>query len=246
MPFDLGLPQTAWIAAVMVLAGVIRGFSGFGFGAIVLAGTGLVTSPVHFVPVLVISDLVLTMGQARSIRTEIEWRRILWLAPGAVLAMPLGVSTVARMGDDAARFAISLLILVLTALLWAGWRARAPLGGPAHLGAGVVSGLAHGASLGGLPVAAFFAAQPISARSFRATIITYFFMIDIVALPLMARAGLVSADTLGATALCLPLMAFGVWVGSGRFRAAAPDDFRRFALLLLTVLALAGLGRSLL
>lgn len=245
MPFDLGIAQIVWIVAVSTVAGVIRGYSGFGFSAIFLAGSGLVTNPVNLVPIVVIADIFLTAGQARSIRTEIAWRRIAWMGPGALIAMPFGIAAVGRMGDDAARLAISALILTMSAVLWTGWRTPAPLGGPAHLATGLVSGLAQGASLGGLPVAAFFAAQPIPAHAFRATIIAYFFLIDLVALPLMIRAGLVSLDTALATAICLPFMGFGVWFGSHRFRAAAPDDFRRHALLLLTGLALAGLARSL-
>lgn len=245
MPFDLGFAAFALIAFVAALAGIVRGYSGFGFSAIFLAGSGLVTNPVNLVPVIVIADIFLTAGQARSIRTEIAWRRIAWMGPGALIAMPFGIAAVARMGDDAARLAISVLILAMTSVLWTGWRTRAPLGGPAHLATGLVSGMAQGASLGGLPVAAFFAAQPIPAHAFRATIIAYFFLIDLVALPLMMRAGLVSLDTVLATAICLPFMAFGVWYGSHRFRAAAPENFRRYALLLLTILAIAGLARSL-
>ena len=244
MPFELSILSLGWIALVTTLAGVIRGYSGFGFAAIILLGSGLVTNPVNFVPVVVIADLFLTTGQARSIRKEIDWRRILWLAPGALLAMPVGIAAVAQMGDDTARLTISLLVLAVTALLWTGWRTSTPLGAPAHVATGVVSGIAQGASLGGLPVAAFFAAQPFPAQTFRATIIAFFFLIDLVALPLMTRAGLVSLDTVVATAIFLPFMALGVWYGSQRFRAAAPEDFRRYALLLLTVLGLAGVVRS--
>lgn len=245
MPFELSILSMGWIALVATLAGVVRGYSGFGFAAIILLGAGLVANPVLFVPVVVIADLFLTAGQAQSIRREIDWRRIMWLAPGAVISMPLGVAVVARMGDDTARLTFSLLVLAVTAVLWTGWRTSTPLGAPAHVATGVVSGVAQGASLGGLPVAAFFAAQPLQAQTFRATIIAFFFLIDLVALPLMSGAGLVTIDTGLATAILLPFMAFGVWYGSQRFRSASPEDFRRYALVLLTILALAGVVRGL-
>jgi len=38
----------------------------------------------------------------------------------------------------------------------------------------------------------------------------------------------------------------GVWLGSLRFIAAEPLSFRRFAIILLAVLAILGLGKSLL
>jgi uncharacterized protein len=51
--------------------------------------------------------------------------------------------------------------------------------------------------MGGLPVAAFFAAQPMRAV-FRATLIAYFPLLDIYSAPLYWLAGLVSWDTLWA------------------------------------------------
>jgi len=100
--------------------------------------------------------------------------------------------------------------------------------------------------VGGLPVAVFFAAQPLSAAAFRATLIAYFTLLDLWTLPLMAARGLITTDTLLATAMGLPLMVAGVWLGGKRFLAADPQSFRRFAIVLLAILALLGLGRSLL
>ncbi len=99
--------------------------------------------------------------------------------------------------------------------------------------------------MGGLPVAVFFAAQPISAATFRATLIAYFTLLDLWTLPNMWRADLIVRDTLIVTVVSLPLMSAGVWLGGRRFLSAAPQEFRRFAILLLAVLALLGLGKSL-
>ena len=107
-----------------------------------------------------------------------------------------------------------------------------------------MSGAAQGASLGGLPIAVFFTAQSLAATTFRATIIAYFCLIDIWALPWMIRAGMVTMTTLGLTILYLPSMALGVWYGSHRFRAASPEGFRRFTLILLGLLSTAGIARA--
>ena len=241
---DLGLLAILWIAAVSFGAGLVRGYSGFGFAAIVLSGAGLVANPVVFVPVVLVSDVFLTAGQARGIRREIEWRRILWMALGAVITLPFSVWAITSVGVDMARLIISLAILLATLALWTGWRMTRPMGPGAHVVAGIVSGTAHGASLGGLPIAVFFAAQSIPATAFRATIIVFFFLLNFWALPLMFRAGMVSTATFALTALCLPFMALGVWYGSHRFRASSPEGFRQFALLLLGCLALAGIVRA--
>jgi hypothetical protein len=94
--------------------------------------------------------------------------------------------------------------------------------------------------MGGLPVAAFFAAQPMAPAVFRATLVAYFPILDIFSAPLYWAAGLVSMDTLWASLFVLPLTLIGNWLGARHFFNTDPQDFRRFAIILLA--GLAGLG----
>jgi len=245
LPFDLGPWQALWLAVAVFGAAFVRGYSGFGFAALIVSAAGLVTDPLHLVPVVLIADILLTAQQARGIWRDVDWRRVAWLGLGCAAGVPLGVWAIAQVGGDTARLAISLYVLAMCAVLVAGWHLRGTPGGLAHGATGVVSGLANGAAVGGLPVAAFFAAQTMPAATFRATLIAYFTLMDIWTLPLMGWAGMITRDTLVATALGLPLMVAGVALGSRRFLNANPKGFRRFAIGLLAVLALLGLLRSL-
>jgi uncharacterized membrane protein YfcA len=100
--------------------------------------------------------------------------------------------------------------------------------------------------MGGLPVAAFFAAQPMPAAVFRATLIAYFPLLDLYSAPLYWWAGLVTWGTLWAALAALPLTLLGNWLGGRHFFGSDPQEFRRFAILLLAVLAALGLVRTLL
>lgn len=245
MPFDLSLWSALWIGAVFFGAGFVRGYSGFGFAALAVTAAGLVTDPMHLVPVVVLGDIALTAQQARGIRHQVQWGRVGWLFAGCLVGVPLSVWALSAVGPDTARAVIAVYVLLMCALLLAGWRMRGDAGAAAHAGTGLVSGLANGAAVGGLPVAAFFAAQPMSAAAFRATSIAYFTLLDLWTLPLMAQAGMIGRDTLLATAMGLPLMILGVWAGGRRFLRAEPAGFRRFAIGLLAVLAVLSLARSL-
>jgi uncharacterized membrane protein YfcA len=246
IPFDLTPLAALWMALAILGAAFVRGYSGFGFAALIVAAAGLVTNPLHFVPVVLLADIILTAQQARAIRAHIDWRRVGTLFAGCLIGVPFGIWALTRADPDTARAAISLYILAMCALLLTGWRLHRPAGDAAHVATGIVSGLANGAAVGGLPVAAFFAAQPIAAAVFRATLIAYFTLLDLWTLPLMWSQGLITRDTLLATALGLPLMVAGVHLGSRHFLTAAPENFRRFAILLLATLASLGLLRSLL
>lgn len=245
LPFDLPVPGMLWMAAAIFGASYVRGYCGFGFAALVVSSAGLVTNPMHFVPVVILADMILTVQQARGIRADIDWRRVLALFAGAVVSVPFGVAALAGLGLDTALAVISAFVLAMCGFLLLGWSFRRPQGAASHMATGVVSGLANGAAVGGLPVAVFFAAQPISAATFRATLIAYFTLLDLWTLPNMWRADLIVRDTLIVTVVSLPLMSAGVWLGGRRFLSAAPQEFRRFAILLLAVLALLGLGKSL-
>jgi hypothetical protein len=235
MPLDLGPLAWAWLALVALGAAFVRGYSGFGFAALLVAGAGLVTDPVALVPAVLLCDVALSAPQWLSIRGSIDWRRVLSLFAGCLLGVPVGVWAIASMGADAARAAISLWVLLMGLVLLRGWRLQRPQGLPAHAAVGVVSGLANGAAVGGLPVAA---------AAFRATLVAYFLLLDLWTLPVMAHQGLLDRDALVLAALGLPLMVLGLQLGSRRFLSSPPEEFRRFAIWTLMALALLGLLRA--
>lgn len=246
MPFGLGFGAALWLAVAVFGAGFVRGYAGFGFAALVVTSAALVTDPLHFVPVVVIADILLTAQQARGIRADVDWSRVLPMLAGCLVGVPLSIAALQAVGVDAARAAISGFVLAMCAVLLAGFRIARPVGAPGHAAVGLLSGLANGAAVGGLPVAAFFAAAGVAPAAFRATLIAYFTLMDLWTLPLMAIAGIVARDTLLATALGLPLMMAGVWLGSRRFLSTPPQEFRRFAIFLLMALSALGLIKSVL
>lgn len=246
LPFDLTPLAALWLAVAILVASFVRGYSGFGFTAIIVTAASLVTDPLHLVPVVIIADICLTVQMARGVWVHIDWRRVWLLALGTAVGVPLGVWAIAQVGGDTARAVISVYILIMCGVLLAGWRMAQSAGPTAHIATGAIAGLANGAAVGGLPVAAFFAAQPIPAATFRATLVAFFTIMDLGTLPTMGLFGMITTETWIATAMGLPLMILGVSLGTRQFLHANPQGFRRFAIFLLAALALMGLGRSLL
>ena len=108
--------------------------------------------------------------------------------------------------------------------------------------AGAAAKVAPG--MGGLPVVPFFAAQPMAPAVFRATLIAYFPILDIYAGPMYWAAGVVSMDTLWAGLIALPITLLGNWVGGRHFLKTDPQEFRRFAIILLAGLAVLALVKA--
>jgi uncharacterized membrane protein YfcA len=233
-----------FLAFCVLVAAYIRGYSGFGFSALVVSASALVTNPLYIVPVVMLLEVVATVGQAPAAWPNANRKLLGLMLAGACLIMPLSVWGLASLDIDMLRLVISLWVLAMCGLLLTGWSFKRQVGAPGYLVAGMVSGLANGAAVGGLPVALFLAAQNIPAIVFRATMIFYLCAIDLVALPMLGLSGLITLDTWIAAAACLPMLALGVWLGGKRFVSTSPENFRRMAISLLALLALLGLVKS--
>ncbi len=241
LPFDLSLDQGAFLAAALFVAAFIRGYSGFGFSAIFIILSALTTNPLPLIPVVFSCEIAMTAFQARGIRPHIDWRRARNLLIGAAIATIPSIALMSRLDEQQARFAISLLILVLSLILLSGWQVRRPIGAKGHIGAGLFAGIANSAGVGGLPIAAFMTAQAIAPAVFRATMIVFLTGIDMMALPTMAYHGLVGPDTLIGVCLAFPVLGAGIWAGSRGFALASQAQFRRWVIILLTSLSILNL-----
>ena len=244
MPFDLGPGTAAALAIALLVAAFVRGYSGFGFSAIFIAFSALLTNPLPLIPVVFACEMLMTVFQARGIRGQIDWKRALTLLAGAALALPFSVAFILSIGAENARLVVSAIVFVMALVLLSGWTLKRLIGTPGNLAVGVASGMANGAGVGGLPVAATLAAQPIPAQVFRATMIVYLTGVDLMTMPLLWMGGLVTWDTAIGLAMAFPILGVGVYLGGQRFLSTSPDNFRRFAVILLLVLSALGLVRA--
>lgn len=228
----------------MLGAAYVRGYSGFGFSAIFIACAALITNPLPLIPVVFGCEMLMTVFQARGIRSHTDWRRVGALLGGAALVLPFSVWTILSLGDTTVRLIVSVIIMVMSLILLSGWTLSRTLRTPGNVAVGMVSGLCNAAGIGGLPVAATMAAQPIPAPVFRATMIVYLTGLDMMTLPLLWAGGLVTWETAIALTCAGPVLALGIWLGTNRFRGTSPTTFRQFAIYLLLALATLGLLRA--
>lgn len=244
LPFDIGLWGAAWMAAAVLIAAFVRGYSGFGYSAMVITASAVVTNPLNFVAVVVVAEAVMSVQSWSGLSRDVDWSRVKWLLAGALIAMPVGLWGLSYVSEDGARAVVSVYVLTMCLILLAGFRMSHEAGTLPTFVTGLASGLANAPGMGGLPVAAFFAAQPMAPAVFRATVVAYFPLLDIFSAPMYWLAGLVTMDTLWASLIVLPLTLLGNWLGGRHFFNTDPQDFRRFAILLLAGLAALGLLKA--
>ena len=75
LPFDLSVAAFAILAAGVFVASFARGYSGFGFSALVVASGSLVTDPINVVPLAIVMEVTASLLQAISVWRHVDWKR---------------------------------------------------------------------------------------------------------------------------------------------------------------------------
>lgn len=230
------------IAAGMaaLLAGIVRGFAGFGAAMILTPVLSAFYGPTAGVPLCLLLEFCIALPLLRGSVGLVDFRRIGLLLAAASLAVPLGIAVLLAADPAPLRWAISGIVLGAVLLLAIGWRFRGKPTASATLAAGAASGFLNGlCGMAGPPVAFYYLAGGDGAAAVRASFIVYFAAVDLVALVAMGLRGLMTRDTLVVGAVLVVPYIVGGLVGGRLFSLASESFFRRLALIILAVVALA-------
>ena len=224
---ELELWTVVYMAGVIIVGAVVRGFSGFGSSMIWVSGLTLVMPAAQAVLLILLLEVPTSLILLPGVWRQVEWRTLWPLFGGALVATPFGVAVLVVLPAAVMQGIISVFVLAAAIALWRNVAFRRALSLPAVTGVGVVSGILTGAtSAGGPPVILFYLANPAGAAIGRASLIVYFMGTDAFAAGVSGAAGLVTAETLIALLLMLPPMALGALIGKRRFLRTNPDRFR--------------------
>ena len=233
--------------SAILLAAVIRGYSGFGFSALTVTSLSLILPPAEVVPTAFLLEIAASMFMLPMVWRSIDWQKLNWLVLGILAGTPAGLLFLAEVPQDPVRFTISGFVLVACFLLWKNVRIRSEGGRIRLLVVGGFSGLVNGAAgIGGLPIVLFLLSGSIRAEVLRATLVAFLFCSDIYATLLSGSKNLLSNELLTRSALFLFPLVVGVALGHRGFVKSSPESFRKFSIGLLILLSLAVIVRGIL
>lgn len=229
----------ALLLAITLLAGLVRGLTGFG-GALVMApffGTSL-GATASVVVIVLVHLLTSFQGLSRSLRVT-DWRAVTPLLLSSCIALPLGVwslhlvepATVKRVaGGTCVLFSLAMLLRI-------GF--KVPATRLKSIGVGLASGVLNGLTgMGGPPAVLYMLSWDNSASGYRANFISFFAILYGVTFVLLALSGAVTWSASFTALLLVPAYFFATILGARLFRMVRGSVFVPICA---TVLLLVGL-----
>ncbi|MCG7506558.1 sulfite exporter TauE/SafE family protein [Mesorhizobium retamae] len=230
------------IFAIGLIAGLARGFSGFGAALIFVPLASSVIGPKLAAPLLLVVDGVMSVGFLRGAWRLADKTNVFVMAIGALVGVPLGTYALAQLDPLIIRWSIIAIVVMLLLLLISGWRYD---GRPrAHLtvAVGAISGLFSGAAqVGGPPVVAYWLGGGIPGNTVRANIILYFAVSSAITAVSYLWGGLITVPIITLAIVVAPSYGVGLWLGAHMFGIASETTFRRLCFGLIALSALISL-----
>ncbi|SEW00943.1 hypothetical protein SAMN05444851_0840 [Aliiroseovarius sediminilitoris] len=242
----LALPGLGWLVTTAFIAGLVRGFAGFGTALIFLPVAAQIIDPVWAVTVLIVMDLA---GPAPAIPRALKdghLKDLMRLVVATALALPFGLVALFAVDPHLFKLAVSVISLIMLAALMTGKRYGGEVTPPVVWTTGGIAGVLGGAAgIPGPPVILLYMASSHPARVIRANTTVYLFFFD-----LMMLAGFFFAGRLAGMPLILGVIVMlpnllGNLVGGAVFHPGYESLYRGVAYMIIAASSLSGLYAAL-
>ncbi|PJI85138.1 hypothetical protein BC777_3135 [Yoonia maricola] len=242
---DLTGQEFLILTVIVVVAGIVRGFSGFALSAIVMASAVIILPPVQLIPICWWLEMTASLLMARGGWQEADRGVVLGLVIGSTLGVPFGVLLTTSISVEASQLIVLILIIVLAITQLAKIRlaflaTKLGLYG-SGFAAGVVTGLA---SIGGMIIAIYVLSQDASAAKMRAALVLFLFISSLTTVITLIWFGVMNGTAVArGLSLAIPTT-IGVMIGQRLFIPRFAAYYRPLCLSLLCALAGTALVRT--
>lgn len=235
-----------WYAIPIVMfAGVVRGFSGFGFAVIAVVGLNFFFDPKVSVLIVLSLDLICSINLWRQALAQADFGTLKVLIIGSLLGIPIGYTFLLLIPSDTLKLLICLTILILSLLLFSNFTPFNANKKHTKLGFGLASGAGTAsASIGGPMIVYYMLSSQLSTQSQRATMILFFIASEALTVFILIGGGLVNEVVInGLVILVIPTLV-AVRYGQHLFNQHPPKSLKSFALPIMLMVAILGIIKS--
>ena len=237
--------ELLWLVIIVTLAGIIRGCIGFGFSALVVASTSLWLDVKYTVIMVIFMEVIASLFMLKGVKSEIDYRLLKIITIGSVFASFLGVWVLATIHPDWHQVLMSLYLLVVALISLFKFEFKKPATNARLYMTGIIAGFYNGlAGIGGIFVASMLTSSRYPIKNIRATIVVYFFVIEVTFFIAAYMNNLVTKEVVFTSfLLCIPML-FGIFFGAKLFVSLPEKTLKKMVLITLLILSVAGLVKS--
>jgi uncharacterized membrane protein YfcA len=223
-------PRFVLALAISVLAGLVRGFSGFGSALVYMPLMSALYGPRIAAPSMAVIDVLAAVTFVSTVWRQAAWREVLPLAVSALVAAQFG-SLILKYADPILlRWFITILVLAVVAVLVSGWRYHGRPILVVTLAVGALSGLLGSAvQMAGPPVIVYWLGSAGEAAIVRANFVTYFAALAAGLGITYSIKGLLTSEATALALLIGPLQIASQHVGARLFPLASDRTYRILA-----------------
>jgi uncharacterized membrane protein YfcA len=235
MDVDVALFTTV---AAAVVAGLVRGFTGFGAALILIPVASAAYGPVTATPALLIMDAVLTLPMVIGALRECRWPMVLPTAIAAMITAPFGAYVLTTGNPITLRWGLSAVVVALLALVMSGWRYKREPPTTVSASVGAVAGFLGGfGQVSGPPVIALWVSGPHPAAMIRANMLAFFALISVSSFAAYLWNGLFTIQVFQLIVVMTPAYALALFVGARLFGHTAGRGYRQLAYVVIALAA---------
>ncbi|MTI44971.1 sulfite exporter TauE/SafE family protein [Roseibium hamelinense] len=229
----------AFLATLVLIGGIVRGFAGFGAGMIFMPVASSQINPATAAATFLFIDGIIALPLVVRAMRICDWTTVLPVVIGSVLFVHLGAWLLANSDVLTLRWILFAVVTTMLALLVSGWRYQGQPTRSMSFGVGSVAGVLAGVSqVSAPPVVAFWLTGKEVPSVVRANLIVYFALASVGTFVAYILNGFFTINVWHLLVAAIPAYALGLFIGSRGFSRADPKYYRWLAYALIALAAL--------
>ena len=239
--------QLFFIALAWLLGGFVHGVAAVGGGMVAMPIATTFTGAREAILISCLTGLIIPLALSVLYRRHILLREVLWLSAGCIPGIPAGVALLTVLSGSVLLFGVGTMLIVFVLWQMCSHSVRTTL--PFHPAAALLAGFVGAfvtacTSLGGPILAMYAAFRGWGNEQTLASTSMFFNIMNLGLIALQWKAGLYTAELLGAVALSLPCAVAGVLISMPVVRRMPQKTFRKVLLAMIFASGLMLLGRA--
>lgn len=235
-----------YLFLTVVFASTMQSITGFGFNIVGTPILMMFIAPKQVISLAIFGALILNLMVIHKTKGQGSMQMVLPMFAASTVGILPGVYVLKIADGSLLKLAVGIIVIIMSAAMAFNFSVTIKRERLAAVVAGGIGGFMGGAtSMSGPVVAMFLMNQKQDKAAFRANLVRFFCLGNIMTLATMYFMGAVDTTVFGLAGYIVPGVLVGTWLGEKAFRRVSPSLFRQLVIVVLIVCGLLSVGSEL-